>query len=483
MKINLAKKKTITALELDNDWLKLIQLNSSPKEKLISKILVEKAPSGDEDLLHRLKQLARELEINSNSLSISLPQQLVAIRNLELPSTDPAEIKSIVDLQVGKQTPYTKEEIIYDYQIIGTNAEGFSRVILAIVRADILERLLMLLEKAGLATDNVGLSSEGLLKWSEFACKKRISAKPLAMIDLDFDRSNFTVVAGGKLIFSRIISLGSLQSQINLDQWQDSLVKGINRSLHAYPREMLEEEISKVIITGADSLTGALDKAFLEEKVGLPIEIVDQFENIPVPQGALSDYKLRTKNSSVCSILGFALTYPAQKINLLPAKRRIAKGVRERAKNLYLLGIYLVAALLLISSIFLGRIYSRQRHLGRLKNEGLSSEQNVVQLDRMMQEIVLVQRRSTNQDLALNLITEVHRVISPEIYLTSISFNGEDKLTLRGVSHTMSEIFKFLNALEDSQYFQNVKTKFVTSRKVEEEDLTEFEIVCPLESK
>ena len=47
----------------------------------------------------------------------------------------------------------------------------------------------------------------------------------------------------------------------------------------------------------------------------------------------------------------------------------------------------------------------------------------------------------------------------------------------------MSEIFSFVNKLEDSQYFKNVETKYATKRSDKNKELSDFEILCPLEDK
>ena len=63
----------------------------------------------------------------------------------------------------------------------------------------------------------------------------------------------------------------------------------------------------------------------------------------------------------------------------------------------------------------------------------------------------------------------------------SISFNGKDYLVLRGVSNNMPAVFTFVSALEESEYFQNVKTKYATQRKAKGREVTDFEISCLLE--
>lgn len=130
-----AKKKVITLVEISDEWLKIVQALPATKDRKINKAVVERI-SGLEDsrIAATLSRLAKDLQVNPELLTVCVPHQLAAIRNIELPSTNPEEIKDMVDLQIGKQTPFSKDEIIYDFSIITTNTEGYSKVMLTIVR-------------------------------------------------------------------------------------------------------------------------------------------------------------------------------------------------------------------------------------------------------------------------------------------------------------------------------------------------------------
>ncbi len=483
MKLLKKRKRVITVLEIDGVWLKIVQAQLFGKIRKINKIIAEKIVSlSDEKISERISNLSKELEINSNFFVVSIPHQLVVIRNLELPSTNPAEIKEMVELQIGKQTPFTKDEIIYDYEILNTNAEGYSRIMLAIVHQDVVRRYFKILEAAELKTEKITLSSEGLLAWYHFACGGAVIDKPRALISVGYDKSDFTVILKNKLIFCRNISVGFSQLQGLMDE-EDvrKFIEEIKHSIYAYQNETVDKEISKIIITGAEALLEHLNEVVLREKLGLSIEIIPQLKNIPESLESMDNYKVSAKNISLSSLFGFALTYPDQKINFIPPQLRIEKEVKERGKDLYLFGIYLVFILMIASSIFLGRMYNKELYLAQLKREALKVREKVDKLDTMMKEVKGIKKRTFTKNFTLNSIYEIHRVISPEIYLASISFDGKDHLTVRGTSSTMSEVFKLVETLEESKYFQSVKTEFVTTCKVEGKDLTEFEIVCPLD--
>ena len=64
-------------------------------------------------------------------------------------------LKEIIDLQAGRHTPYSREEIIIDYINIGTFRENYTKILLIIVTLSVVRRQLEILAKAGLSTEEV----------------------------------------------------------------------------------------------------------------------------------------------------------------------------------------------------------------------------------------------------------------------------------------------------------------------------------------
>lgn len=481
--------KMITVLEISGDWLKIVQAQFSAKAWKIHRVIVEDVAcfrdAQDEKISERIRRLLKGLKVDPSTLMVVIPYQVVAIRNLEFPSTNPDEIKNMVELQIGKQTPFSIDEMIYDYTILNIDAEGYSRVMLAVVHQDVIRRYFKILKAARLKVERVALSPEGLLAWYRFTHKESVSDEPYVLIDVDCGKSNFTIISKDKVIFYRNLSAGSAKSSSEIEGWQKKFVKAVKHSIYAYQNEneMANKEIDKIVITGAESILESLDRTVLEDKLGLDIEIISQFKDIPEDMDFLAqDNNNAVKNTSVAPLLGFALAPAEQKINLIPLQLRLEKGMRERGKDLYMCGIYLAVILITISSIFFGKAYTKKQYLTRLKEEASKVSEKVDKLSGMLEEIEGVRERIFKRDFALNFIYEIHKAIFPEIYLTLINFDGGDQVVLRGASSAMSEVFEFINALEKSECFQNVKTKFVTTRKIRNKDLTEFEIVCPIEA-
>ncbi len=476
------KDKIITVLEMDENFLKMVQLRPSPREKKIFRSVVKKINGiSENELIKMITGLSKQFKIDPDHLIISMPTQFATIRNPEFPSLDSEEIKDMVELQIGKQTPYSTNEIVSDYQIVYTSPDGYSRVMLVIVHIDIVNRYFRVLEKAGLKPARIGLSSEGTLNWCRLSYQeKKVEDEPYLLVDVDNTESNFIAILNNKIIFDRNISLGFSQSVEDMDKWQKELIEEINRSIYAYQNEMVNKDISKIVIGGSERVTAKLNDNLLRESFNLPVEITPQFKNIPVTKEALDLYGGDLKDISLSSLIGLAFIYGKEHINLLPHEIKLERTMKKRAKDLYLLGILLALILIATSSVFLEKFYSRERYLTQLKNKIASIKGEADDLGLMKEKMEIVKSRSDAKGSVLNILYEAYNVISPDMYLLSVSFDGKHILTLRGSSSVMSEVFKFVNELEKSEYFENVKTKYVSKNIVKGEETAEFEIICPL---
>ncbi|MDD5643951.1 MAG: pilus assembly protein PilM [bacterium] len=474
------RNKKISVIEIGKDWLKIIQAQLFSKEKKISKVVVEKISGLSDDLIsERLKNIAKAEDINPRYLCLCVPHTQTTVKSIELPSTHESEIRNMLDLQIGKQTPFSREEVIFDHEVLNISEEGYSKVLLVIIHKDIVERFLGIIHGAGLKTDNIGLSSEGLLKWAEITCQGKIGGDSFVLADIDYDNCDFEVVHEKHIIFSRNISFGMADFSDSKDEWRKRFAEQINHCLYAFQNEFPEKEVPKLVITGADRVNEIISIEDLKKDLNMAVDLIPQFKNVPENREFRDDEL--SKEVSYPELIGMALTYPEHDINLIPQELLLEREVKERGKNLFLLGTYIFLLILLGSTLFLGRIYNRERYLNQLQSKFGDIKQKVEKLENMTAKIEIIETRLKERDYSLNLMHEIHGLISPDIHLTSLVYDGKTQLILRGTSKNTSEVFKFVSSLEESGLFINVKARYATKRSEEDKELTDFEIVCPLE--
>jgi Tfp pilus assembly PilM family ATPase len=486
MKIKLIDKpdKIITIIEIGKKWLKILQAEHLKTENRISYIeALDISSTSDEDLIHRVIDISKKIRIDSANLLVSIPHIMTSTKNLDLPSTNPSEIEDMVDLQISKQTPYSSDEIIKDYHVLDSHMEGYSRVLLVIVHREVVERCFKILQGAGLNVERVGLSSEGLLGWGRSVCTEAMSInKSGVLIDIDYDAIDFEVVSDGNTLFSRSLSLGLSETSLTDQAWQEKFVEEVTRSIYAYQNEVTDKEVERVVISAAPSVKQKLDKALLKERIGLPVEVIDQLEKVPKTDNALSSYKgLIESNLSFAGLIGNALIFGKQAIDLVPQDVKMERSFKERGKDIYRIGIISVFILILVSSLFFGRLYNKERYLAQLENRLSDIHDKAAMLQDMVQETALIKDRMSTKGFALEFLYEIHRAVLPEMHLSAVIFDGKDNLILRGDSDVMTEIFNFVNNLEESEYFNNVQARNTTQRKEKDRELVSFEILCPLD--
>ena len=68
-------------------------------------------------------------------------------------------------------------------------------------------------------------------------------------------------------------------------------------------------------------------------------------------------------------------------------------------------------------------------------------------------------------------------LVSEDIELSEIRYEG-DKISVKGTADAMSSVFSFVDRMEKSKYFKEVKTRYTAKRKDGLKDLTDFEIIA-----
>jgi len=465
-------KKYITVLEITEQWLKLVIAKSSLKGPEIENLIIKPLASFTPDVLRpELNNTLKDLKITPYPLIICFPRNQVTVRNLHLPSRDPIEIEGMVNLNLPRQVPYPKEEIISGYEILGVDETGYTKVMLAITHRETLSRIFNILDAAGLFPEKVELSSQGIFSWFMFMQKSGGFSNPAGLnilLDIDYNFTDFLIVSKENLLFSRTIPHGSDQIYADAELRRNKFIYELKQSLLNFQSEETGKKPSKIFISGAIGGITDLDK-LISEQLGLAVEILENTKFLP-----------KNKKVSISALLGLALESHKKRINFILPEIQIRKTLKERVRQLILLGSLLIYIIIVICFIFLGRMYNRQANL-RLLNEQIQIlGQDVNKLDEMSKKIKIIKERINTQGTTINYLYYIHKLTAPEIWFETISLEESGKIVLRGQAAQMSDVFKFITKLEESGYFKNIETKYTTKKRVADKDITEFEINCPM---
>jgi Tfp pilus assembly PilM family ATPase/Tfp pilus assembly protein PilN len=465
------------ALEIGKQYIKMVMVKSQGGQSGLFDCIVVPIPSfSDEQIAQTIADIFRREKIRVKSVVVCLSRDSVTIRNLHLPSRDAGELNQMIDLHIARVVPYKKGEIVYTYQSLGADEMGYTRVVLAIAHIDVIGRQDKILEKAGLIIDRISLSSYGIWQWVLKTCSSEIKQNELYML-LDFDSTftDFIVFSQQNLFLTRGIPIGAKAIEEMKQVGLTKLLGEVKQSLIVFYKEEINTKVEKIFISGF-SIPEHFYK-IIENELGIPVS--------PVPltySPQMLNVRKRTipGDISLTGISELILEENKQVISFVLPQIQIRKSIREKVKDLIILGSFSIYLFSLICAIFLVRIYNQQSYLTKLDQSLDQISKEIGDLIAQSKKIEFTKDYLANRRLPLIIIYQLQRLIPEEVAIDFISIDEKNSISLRGQAFQLSNVFNFINAIEKSNYFKDVQTKYTRKKKLRDREITDFEVAFQL---
>ncbi len=449
-------RKSVVLIEIANDWIKMVQAESGKGRITLSKVHLEPINS-DVVIADRIAAALKDKKFNTSSVLACLPRQAVNVRLLELPSTDASEIADMVDLQIGRQTPYSKDEILSDYKQLGRTRQGtYTSVMLTIVQRSVVRERFYEIEKTGLDIERMGVSSEGVLSWFVQRTQQAQHDKALVLVDVDSFYSHMLVVHHGKVIFTKSVLVGAKQLAQAGGEGIGQLSQEVQNAVQSCRSEHRDLEIESITVSGAgvhiEGLTEALGAA-----VSLPCEAADCLSDVMLGKGAADLGDSRFSEVSLTALVGLALNPAALEFDLVPDVVRMRKRLMKSAISCSILGGLVMAAMVAASLYAMLSFSFKTNRLKTLTNIQSEVQPAAVKVDRMIEVIREANKRQDSRFSAVNLLPYIHRCVPENTYFEGIDVDSAGtKVGLSGTSSTRSDIRDLIKMLEETSVFSGV---------------------------
>jgi Tfp pilus assembly PilM family ATPase len=122
---------------------------------------------------------------------------------------DPSKVTQIIEYEAKSNVPFPLEEVVWDYQILGTTAGGELEVLLVAIKSDIVEGLFRVTESAGLRLQLCDVSPAALC--NAFRYNYGDLEDCTMLLDIGAKTSNLLFFE--KKVFSRSINLAPIPSR------------------------------------------------------------------------------------------------------------------------------------------------------------------------------------------------------------------------------------------------------------------------------
>jgi len=369
---------------------------------------------------------------------------------LQLPTTQPAELQQMLDLQMDQLTPLPLEEVVYDFEPLGT-ADGRTRVLVAIARKSAVNERVAALEAVGLPPQRVSVDVVAL--WRTLRSRQLLPAddKLNVFVRWAADRADVVLSVREQPVVLRTIWLGAAD-----------FAEELQRTILAAQVEEPQTEVGRLTF----AVNAVADREPAEELARRWPGGAEVLVNGAAPSLA----------TSLC--LDAATT--ERRLNLLPAEWRMRRRTAHRRQIWLRVGIAIAAVYVGALLVLLALTGVRQAHLNRLQTETTALRPDYEQARRLQSELVAMQLQLDTKFSALDVLREVSVVMPENLKLSGYTFRRDDTVTLKGQADSAPAVYDFISKLEQSELFASVKTVGVRTEGAG--GLTKFELLATLKS-
>jgi general secretion pathway protein L len=216
---------TICGIDLGAFSVKFVMLEVGFRQTQLRGLLEAAVPAGDAPLLERQADAVREglSQISGEATPyLALPGDMLSIRLLDLPFTDPRKIDQVIGYELEGQIVHALEDVVFDHMVVRTGDAGSTVLAVAAKREEIAQLL------AGLETRGIeprALYAAPIVYRSLTLAPAATATAPVllagpepepeapegacqAILDLGHLRTNLCIMRDGQGLYARTIKRG-----------------------------------------------------------------------------------------------------------------------------------------------------------------------------------------------------------------------------------------------------------------------------------
>src|SRR5690349_8367535 len=157
-------------------------------------------------ILKSIQELFAEKSFGSKNINVCAPGFHVFSKFVKLPPVDTSKVTQIIQYEAQQNVPFPLEEVVWDYQILGTTPNGELEVLLVAIKSDVVEGLFRTADATGLKLQLVDVSPAALCNAFRFNYGDLEGCTML--LDIGAKTSNLLFFEKGK-VYSRGINIGA----------------------------------------------------------------------------------------------------------------------------------------------------------------------------------------------------------------------------------------------------------------------------------
>src|SRR6058998_834863 len=351
-------------------------------------------------ILKALQETLAQKAAKARNVNVCAPGFHVFSKFVKLPPVDAGKVTQIIQYEAQQNVPFPLEEVVWDYQILGSAPGGELEVLLVAIKADIVEGLFRVTETAGLHLQLADVSPAALCNAFRYNYGELEDCTML--LDVGAKTSNLLFFEKGK-VFSRSINLGAnsitqdfanesknkfdVAEKIKIEegfvslggayeepenphqaaiskiarQFMTRLHIQVNQTLQFYRGQQGGSAPQRLFLSGGASIM-PYTAQFFAEKLNLPVEYFNPFRNVQIDP-SIDLEELAKVAHSYGEVVGLGLRNVAQcpvEMNLMP-KSSLKRQQFNQKKPYFIATVFSLVAVVLAYGWFYAKIADIKR--------------------------------------------------------------------------------------------------------------------------
>lgn len=441
------------------------EILSSGRGELAAAGAAAPAPSRAE----QIKQYGLQLK---GAVAVGLAPDKILMRVAELPSTDPAEILKMIQLQVDAFSPFPDERMFVSYEVLASKASA-TLVFITAVQKELIEETGAALKAAGLDVQRIDAE---ILAWRHLLSGRVAFPEQGRLLILVLEPAG-----GAWIVFQERQPLAfravSAPDNISAEEYAVETARDAGNFLLSIDLEHGSAPLAGIEIwpRGIDPrpLAAAIKEEFQHE---VKLQSLDSLA--PLSEGLARRF--------LGTLLSSALTRVREGqavLDLVPQAWRSVIIVQRLRRRLIAATIGVLALWVLAMTAFIGLYQFQKYRLTRLETglRGLQEpEKEVIQMQNQVKSFEqYLDRRSS----ALECLREVSRSLTKDVLLTSFQFKKGKSVVIRGEALAVNAIYDYKKALDQSPLFSKVEMGAVKPGKRKEINIQTFQMTAKLKEQ
>lgn len=468
------RDKDYLSVYITDQAIKVAQVTASGS---VVKIVRRETNGAAGDLL--VKELKASLSgFNSKKTNIIcvVPASVATTKSIEIPSIDSEEIRSIISLQAGRHTPFSRDEILVGHINLGSYQANYTKALLVIVNRNIVKERFKLFEQAGLEISQVLFAPEGIARFYVKALNLRRDSAPIGIIDIGDFSTNFIIASRGAVITCRSIPVGIKNFESQGVEAREKLINEIKTSADSYRDEDIDKAPDYFVLTSAHPAVKDLQPT-LAEALKVSVQITPFIDQLKIGGGLKKKIQKDYASDSLTDVIASAVSAPKSEVNLMPEEIQMKRSVEVQSKEVAQTGILAILILILVGAILMMRIYFKEAFLKQnLRARYAGQHDEVKLLEEKLRKTKVIRDLYESRLGPLEVMRELYNIIPKDIYLNTINITEEGLITINGIAETTSRVYAFVSSLSESKSFDGVKTKSTSGKKDRGKDMVVFEV-------